>query len=72
MVPLGFGIDFDSTTLRVTIPTGAARTEVCLPIIIDDLQEDTEMFYLSIILDVFTPKNVILGPNSLAGGFIIG
>jgi len=69
---LGFGIDFDSTTLRVTINPGAVSTEVCVPIIIDDVQEDTEMFYLSIILDTFTPKNVLFGPNTLVGGFIIG
>ena len=69
---LGFGIDFDSTTVRITIAPNVSRTEVCFPITIDDVQEDTEVLSLSIILDVFTPKNIILGPNSLVGGFIIG
>jgi len=72
MIPTGFGIDFDSTTVRVTLAPDILRTEVCFSITIDDVQEDTEMFSLSIRLDFFTPENIILGPNSLVGGFIIG
>ena len=57
--------------MRVTVPAGATMVEVCVPIIVDDVDEDMEMFFLSLVLETFTPRNVALGPNSFVNAFII-
>ena len=67
----GEGVDYDSSPLTVAIPAGATMVEVCIPITVDDIDEDTEMFYLSLVLETFTPRNVALGPNSFVNAFII-
>ena len=67
----GNGTDYDSSALRVTVPAGATTTEVCIPITVDDVDEDIEMFLLSLVLEIFTPRNVALGPNSLVNAFIV-
>ena len=51
-------IDYESSLLRVIIPVGATMVEVCIPIIVDDVDEDIEMFYMSLMLETFTPSNV--------------
>ena len=68
----GNGGDYDSSPLRVTVPVGATMVEVCIPITVDDVDEDIEMFCLSLVLEMFTPRNVALGPNSLVNAFILG
>ena len=67
----GNGVDYESTPLTVTVPVGATMVEVCIPIIVDDVDEDIEMFYLSLVLETFTPRNVALGPNSFVNAFIV-
>ena len=68
---VGGGIDYDSSPLRVTIDVAASVVEVCIPITVDDIDEGTEMFYLSLVLETFTPRNVILGPNSFINAYIV-
>ena len=65
------GVDYDSTPLIITLPVGATMVEVCIPITVDDADEDIEMFYLSLVLETFTPRNVALGPNSFVNAFIV-
>ena len=67
----GGGVDYDSSPLRVTVPAGAMMVEVCVPITEDNIDEETEMFFLSLVLETFTPKNVALGPNSFVSVFIV-
>ena len=67
----GGGVDYDSSSLRVTVPAGATMVEVCIPITVDNIDEETEMFFLSLVLEIFTPKNVALGPNSFVNVFIL-
>ena len=67
----GNGVDYDSSPLRVTVPAGATMVEVCINITVDDIEEDIEMFYMSLVLETFTPRNVALGPNSFVNAFII-
>ena len=64
-------MDYDSSPLRVTVPVGATMVEVCIPITVDDVDEDIEMFYLSLVLETFTPRNVVLNPNSFVNAFIV-
>ena len=64
-------VDYDSSPLTITAPAGATMVEVCIPIIVDDVDEDLEMFYLSLVLETFTPRNVTLGPNSFVNAFIV-
>ena len=47
-------IGYDSSSLRVTVPAGATMVKVCIPITVDDADEDIEMFYLSLVLEMFT------------------
>ena len=67
----GNGVDYDSTPLTVTVPVGATMVEVCITITVDDVDEDIEMFLLSLVLETFTPRNVSLGPNSFVNAFIV-
>ena len=67
----GNGVDYESSPLRVTVPAGATMVEVCIQITVDDVDEDIEMFYMSLVLETFTPRNVALGPNSFVNVFII-
>ena len=67
----GDGKDYDSSPLRVTIAAGTIMTEVCIPITVDSIKEGTEMFYLSLVLETFTPRNIALGPNSFVNVFIV-
>jgi len=50
---------------------GTNMTDVCIPITVDDIDEGSEMFYLSLVLEIFTPRNVILGPNSFINAIIV-
>ena len=47
-------IYYDLSSLRVTVPVNATMVEVCIPITVDDVDEDIEMFYLSLVLEMFT------------------
>ena len=67
----GNGVDYESSPLRVTVPAGATMVEVCIQITVDDVDEDMEMFFLSLVLETFTPRNVALGPNSFVNAFIL-
>ena len=57
--------------MRVTVPAGATMVEVCIEITVDDVDEDMEMFFLSLVLETFTPRNVGFGPNSFVNAFIV-
>ena len=57
--------------MRVIVPVGATMVEVCILITVDDVDEDIEMFYLSLVLETFTPRNVAFGPNSFVNAFIV-
>ena len=57
--------------MRVTVPAGAIMVEVCIGITVDDVDEDIEMFYMSLVLETFTPRNVTLVPNSFVNAFIV-
>ena len=57
--------------MRVTVPAGATMVEVCIPIIVDDFDEDIEMFYMSLVLETYTPRNVAHGPNSFVNALTV-
>ena len=67
----GNSVDYDSSPLRVTVPAGATMVEVCINITVDDVEEDIEMFYMSLVLETFIPRNIALGPNSFVNAFIL-
>ena len=67
----GNGVDYDSSPLTITAPAGATVVEVCINITVDDVDEVMEMFYMSLTLETFTPRDVALGPNSLVNSFIV-
>ena len=64
-------MDYNSSRLRVTVRAGATMVEVCIQITVDDVDEDMEMFFLSLVLETFTPRNVGFGPNSFVNAFIV-
>ena len=57
--------------MRVTVPAGATMVEICIPITVDDVDEDIEMFYMPLVLETYTPRNVACGPNSFVNAFTV-